>query len=137
MAGTARPECPRAITRWASDLFFFELQADNPRTAILTHARIPVALVKPTDEPEIPEPDHQSLVDFSTGFLRIREGGQELANEAPALQSFLTAVKKRAAQVRARSLAQRHGADPPSHGLIVKDGKHDRIRKILGNGGSI
>lgn len=94
-------------------LVVFDLQPDNVYTALITYARMPVALVNPTDEPEIPEPDHQSLVDFSTGFLRIREGGQELANEAPALQSFLTAVKKRAAQVRARSLAQRYDHAPP------------------------
>ena len=95
-------------------LLVFDLQPDSPYTAILTYARMPVALTGAADEqPEIPEPDHQSLVDFSTGFLRIREGGQELVNETPALQSFLSAVKKRAAQVRARSLAQRYDHVPP------------------------
>jgi hypothetical protein len=94
-------------------LLIFDLQPDDQYTALITYARMPVALVNAADVPEIPEPDHNCLIDFAVGFLRIREGGQELQNEAPSLQSFLTAVKKRAAQVRMRSLAQRYDHAPP------------------------
>jgi hypothetical protein len=93
-------------------LLTFDRQPDADYTALVTYARMPVALVNPGDVPEIPEPDHQSLVDFGVGFLRIREGGQELANEAGSLQSFFTACKKRAIQVRMRSLAQRYDHAP-------------------------
>lgn len=94
-------------------LLVFDLQPDDDYTALLTYARMPVALVKDTDVPEIPEPDHQCLIDFAVGWLRVREGGQELANDTPALSLFLDAVRKRAAQVRARSLAQRYDHAPP------------------------
>jgi hypothetical protein len=93
-------------------LLTFDRQPDADYTSLVTYARMPVELVNPTDIPEIPEPDHQSLVDLGVGFLRIREGGQELQNEANSIQSFLTAVRRRAVQVRMRSLAQRYDHAP-------------------------
>jgi hypothetical protein len=94
-------------------LLVFDKQPDDEYTAMVTYARMPVALVNNTDSPEIPEPDHQCLVDFAVGFPRIREGGQELQAEAPSLQGFLSAVQKRATQMRMRSLAQRYDRQPP------------------------
>jgi hypothetical protein len=94
-------------------LLTFDRQPDEQWTALITYARMPVSLVEDTDSPEIPEPDHETLIDFAVGFLRIREGGQELQNEAPRLQAFLSAVQKRATQVRMRSLAQRYDHQPP------------------------
>lgn len=93
-------------------LLVFDRSPDQAYMAFLTYARMPVALVNPTDAPEIPEPDHQALIDGAVGFLRIREGGQELANDAPAFGSFMSAVARRADQVRARSLAQRYDRVP-------------------------
>lgn len=94
-------------------LLTFDRSPDQQYTALVTCARMPVPLVNLTDSPEIPEPDHNCLVDFAVGFLRIREGGQELQNEAVSMQSFLGAVKRRAVQVRMRSLAQRYDHAPP------------------------
>jgi len=94
-------------------LLVFDLQPDDQYTALITYARMPVALVKDSDEPEIPDSDHQCLIDFAVAWLRVREGGQELAADAPNLSLFLDAVKRRAAQVRARSLAQRYDHAPP------------------------
>lgn len=104
---------PTRYTVLGFGLLVFDRQPDDQYTALITYARMPVALVDDDDAPEIPEPDHQCLVDFAVGFLRIREGGQELQNETPSMQGFLAAVKARAAQVRARSMGQRYDHAPP------------------------
>lgn len=104
---------PTRYTSLGFGLLVFDRSPDDAYLPLITYARMPVALVNDTDSPEIPEPDHQCLIDACVGFLRIREGGQELQNEAQNLQSFLAAVKRRAAQVRMRSLAQRYDHAPP------------------------
>lgn len=97
-------------------LLVFDKAPDAAYAAYVTYARMPVPLVKGTDAPEIPEPDHQALIDGAVGFLRIREGGQELANDATGIQSFFAAVSRRADQTRTRSLGQRYDRLPPEIG---------------------
>lgn len=73
-----RAGMPTRYNAMGFGLLTFDRQPDDDYTSLITYARLPVALVNATDVPEIPEPDHQCLVDFAVGFLRVREGGQEL-----------------------------------------------------------
>lgn len=82
-------------------------------TLSITYAACPAALVDDTDVPEVPEEYHQELINFATFYLRLKEGGQELANELDNLQSFLDACLKLATYVRARCQAQDYDIAPP------------------------
>jgi hypothetical protein len=96
-----------------ADLLFLDKSPVQEGTKLLiTYARSPVPLVADGDVPEIPDADHQALIQYGEFRLRANEGGQELASAAGLLKSFLECAKQRADQVRARSAAQGYDVSP-------------------------
>jgi hypothetical protein len=95
------------------NLIAFTPQPASGDTVQITYAACPVALVADSDTPEIPEEYHQELINFATFYLRLKEGGQELANELDNFQSVLDACLKLATYVRARCQAQDYDTTPP------------------------
>jgi hypothetical protein len=95
------------------DLLFLNRATTIPGIKLLiAYARSPVRLVEDPDVPEIPEADHEVLIDGALSLLRLKEGGQELAASLTYLGRFLEATGRRVRQVRARSLAQRYDKLP-------------------------
>ena len=95
------------------DLLFLDRKpTQEGQKLLITYARSPVPLVLDADEPEILDADHQALIQYGEWRLRCNEGGQELANAAGLLKSFLTTAKQRADQVRARSMSQSYDRVP-------------------------
>jgi hypothetical protein len=103
-------------TRYAllgSDLVAFNSAPATPGVSVLvTFARVPVLMVKPTDVPEIPDVDQPVLADMATVFMRLKDGGQELNKCTALLTRFGEAAQRRAAQVRARSLSEQYDRVP-------------------------
>ena len=84
-----------------------------PDVLRLTYAATPVQLVDDTDMPEIPTEQHVHLVDYAVWWLRLKEGGQELANAAADnLKRFINAADKYGQFVRRRSYGQRYDTVP-------------------------
>lgn len=82
-------------------------------TAIrITYAATPTAMAADTDTADIPEEQHVWLVDYACWWLRLKEGGQELANATEWLQRFITAARKYGEFVRRRSYGQKYDAQP-------------------------
>lgn len=77
-----------------------------------TYARGPV-LISASVDPEIPEEYQPCLLDYAQVRLRLHQGAQLLAADMPLLNSFMEAVTKCAAYVRARSLDLRYDVLPP------------------------
>ena len=88
------------------------LPVNTTASLLVTFAMIPPKLIDPNDAPQIPEPDHPALVDLATVFCRLKDGGQELAKANALVASFLDCARRRAALVRARSLAQQYDTVP-------------------------
>ncbi len=97
-----------------NDLFFIDRTPAAPGTSLnVTYARMPKTMLA-TDPTETPAAHAHALADFAVALLRCKEGGQEFTKAAQRhLPLFMDAVKKCAAQVRARSLAQRYDVGPP------------------------
>lgn len=72
-------------------------------TINIRYAASPAALVNNSDEPEIPEEQRPALINFAIYWLRLKEGGQELAKTLPQLGAFLDVTQKYADFVRAKS----------------------------------
>lgn len=95
------------------DLMFFNKATTEDAIKLwITYARSPVTLVNDADVPEIPDADHEALIDYGTARMRANEGGQELSAGLQMFKAFLDAASRRAEQVRARSLAQRYDRQP-------------------------
>lgn len=96
-----------------NDLFFIDRTPASAGTSLnVTYARMPKTMLA-ADPTEIPAAHAHSLADLAVVLLRCKEGGQEFSKAAERhLPLFLDSVKKCAAQVRARSLAQRYDAGP-------------------------
>lgn len=91
-------------------LFLDKSPAQSGQKLLITYARNCNPLVLDEDVPELHDADHEALMDYGEFRLRCNEGGQEL--HIGKLKAFLDAAKLRAAQVRARSLAQRYDKLP-------------------------
>lgn len=95
------------------DLFFLDKSpTDSGEQLVITYARSPIPLAADADVPEIPDADHESLISYGVARLRANEGGQELQVSNALLKEYLDAARRRAAQVRARSLAQKYDRQP-------------------------
>jgi len=77
-------------------------------------AREPFAMTIIQDTPGI-EPEQQvHLVDFAIAFLRLKEGGQEMANAMEYMKRFLDAAEKYSRFNRSRTKGQVYdGVQPP------------------------
>lgn len=90
----------------------FGLLAITPQPAsgtpvlTMTFAAQPLEMFFDDDVPEIMPEQQIHLEDFAFWFCRLKEGGQELQNAVPKLNSFLEAAAKYASYQRARSRAQ-------------------------------
>ena len=95
------------------DLLFLDRNpTQSGQTLLITYARSTLPLANPADVPEIPDADHECLIDYGTWRLRCNEGGQELEAAKPLLKSYLDSAKMRAGQVRTRSMAERYDRLP-------------------------
>ena len=94
------------------DLMAITPQPTAGLPAGLTYAAEAAALDSGDDVPEIPGSDHESLIDYAVYALRLKEGGQGLAESLPGLDRFLKAAAARAAIVRARSRAMQYDTLP-------------------------
>jgi hypothetical protein len=109
----ARPGTPTRYATAGFDGFYVYKQPAVPGSILLvTYARSPLPLVDVNASPEIPQADHAALWQYAVCRLRLAEGGQELQKSLRYLAGFVDAAKKRAAQVRARSLAARYDKLP-------------------------
>ena len=101
-------EFPGVPVRYASagfdNLVVYPQPATPGAALLITYARGPLPLVKPLDVPELPAADHPALWQFAVTRLRLTEGGQELKKAMQYFARFLDTARRRAAQVRARSL---------------------------------
>lgn len=95
------------------DLLFLDRSpTQEGQQLLITYARSSIDLVADGDVPEIPDADHEALILYGTARMRANEGGQELQAANALLKGYLDAAAQRAAQVRARSLAQRYDRQP-------------------------
>jgi len=94
------------------DLFFLNLQPTAGQQALITYARSPVDLVGDNAVPEIHDADHECLIDYGEGRLRMNQGGQEMTTGSALIKGFLEDAKERGEQVRVRSLAQGYDHQP-------------------------
>lgn len=78
----------------------------------VTYARAPVVMSNDTDSPEVPAEYHPNIVDYAIYRLRQVEGAQEFQKSLPLLDSFLDAVQRYGAFVRARNLGSRYDKVP-------------------------
>jgi hypothetical protein len=62
--------------------------------------------------PDIPEEDHDCLVDYGYAYLRVKDGGTAIQQCQERLKRFLETVKKRADFVRARAQAAKYDRLP-------------------------
>jgi hypothetical protein len=106
------PAEPTRYVALGADLVALYGQPAAAITLNVTYARSPVALVNPTDAPEIPEEYHPELVNYGIYRLRQVEGGQEFEKALPLLASFLDAAQRYAAYVRARNIGSRYDTVP-------------------------
>jgi hypothetical protein len=75
----------------------WDLIAVNPTISgnfLLTVAREPFAMTPLLDSPDIAGEQQIHLVDFAIAFLRLKEGGQEMANAMEYMKRFLDAAEK-------------------------------------------
>jgi hypothetical protein len=80
---------------------------------LLVVAREPFVISAFLDEPEIPGEQHIHLVDFAIAYLRLKEGGQEMANAMQHLKRFLDAAEKFNKFSAARTQGQVYDKVPP------------------------
>lgn len=78
----------------------------------IRYAATPTQLSLDTDTPEIPADQQPHLVDYACWWLRLKEGGQELANAAEWLKRFIDAARKYGDYVRRRSYGQKYDHVP-------------------------
>jgi hypothetical protein len=78
----------------------------------ITYAAVPPMLVAPTDNLVVPASDQYAVADLATIILRLKDGGQELAKTKPLMSNFVETAKRRAGQVRARSMAAQYDRVP-------------------------
>lgn len=104
---------PSKYAQAGYDLLAISGQPAGAGTSLLIrYAASPATLSGNTDEPEIPEEQRPCLIDFALYWLRLKEGGQELAKTLPHLGAFLEVAQKHAAFVRAKSKAQLYDNQP-------------------------
>lgn len=87
-------------------------QASGGAAAQLTYARSATPLTDDFQEPEIPEPLHEILIDGARYHLAIKEGGSQLARVKECLTRFLDEATKLGDFVRRRSAALRYDSMP-------------------------
>ena len=80
-------------------------QPPSDVAAQFTYAAAPVALILQTDTPVgVPEEYHESLIKFGLVWIRLREGGLELAKVMPLFAEFIADAAKLGAYVKARAV---------------------------------
>ena len=99
---------PTRYIAYGYDLMAFSPQPATATSLILTYAASPTQLTVDASLPEIPDEQHIWLVDYACWWLRLKEGGQELANATQWLQRFIQAASKYAMFVRRRSYGQKY-----------------------------
>ncbi len=88
-------------------------QPPSDVAAQFTYAAAPVALILQTDTPVgVPEEYHESLIKFGLVWIRLREGGLELAKVMPLFAEFIADAAKLGAYVKARSVAAGYDSLP-------------------------
>ncbi len=98
---------PSKYAQAGYDLLAISGQPAGAGTSLLIrYAASPATLTGNADEPEIPEEQRPCLIDYALYWLRLKEGGQELAKTLPHLGAFLDVAQKHAAFVRAKSKGQ-------------------------------
>jgi hypothetical protein len=96
-----------------NDLLFIDRVPAGGGNLFVTYAKTPRTKTS-GDQFEIPEAHQHSLLDLAVVLLRVKEGGQELIKAVRHhLPRFVDAVKRAAAESRARALAQRYDTGPP------------------------
>lgn len=103
---------PTRYAHLGADLLVLNANAPSALSLLVTFARIPIDMELPTDTPEIPDVDQPVLADLAIVFLRLKDGGQELAKAQALLDRFIAAAKRRSDQVRARSIAEQYDTVP-------------------------
>lgn len=104
---------PTRYMQQGYDLFAISPQPAGAGTSLLIrYAASPAVMTGNTDEPEIPEEQRPCLIDYALYWLRLKEGGQELAKTLPHLGAFLDVAQKHAAFVRAKSKGQLYDNQP-------------------------
>lgn len=104
---------PTRYMQQGYDLFAISPQPAGAGTSLLIrYAASPAVMTSNSDEPEIPEEQRPCLIDYALYWLRLKEGGQELAKTLPHLGMFLDVAQKHAAFVRAKNKAQLYDARP-------------------------
>lgn len=84
----------------------------NTKTITITYAHEPAALTADANTPAIPAIYHPTLIDGAIWLLRLREGGQELANAMDNFQRFIADALKMRNYTRARCQAQQYDLVP-------------------------
>lgn len=86
--------------------------AANGSVLSVQYAAMPVGLANGSDVPVINAIYHEVLTDLAVPLRRLKEGGQELQQNLPDLQRFLTAVSQESGHVMSRAIAQRYDTLP-------------------------
>lgn len=107
------PGAPSRYAALGADfLALYKQPAASGTVLSVTYARGPVALVNPTDVPEIPVQYHPRLVNYGIYRCRQVEGGQEFAKSLPELDEFFAGAIEYAKVVRARNIGGRYDKAP-------------------------
>jgi hypothetical protein len=100
----ARAGNPLRYSQQGFDTFWITPQpASGVHTLQFTYAREPLEMVLDNDVPEIPPDEQIHLPDAGFYILRLKEGGQELANAVEYFKRFMAGAQKYQSFMRARS----------------------------------
>jgi hypothetical protein len=122
------PGTPTKYAQAGYDLLAISGQPAGGGTSLLIrYAAAPATLSGNTDAPEIPEEQHPCLIDYALYWLRLKEGGQELAKTLPHLGMFLDVAEKYGEFVRAKSKGQLYDAMP----FDLKSFDRSRLMKLV------
>lgn len=103
---------PGVTTRYAmSGIDLMSVHRQSTAVLTITYARSPVYLAM-TAEPEIPQEDHEGLIEGAIPLLRIKEGQQEWQKTLPSWGEFMAVISRRSQMMRARVIEQGYDSSP-------------------------